>query len=73
MCFSISVSDAHMSEPKPTTSACVLTDAVLQVGWDHVKAIREVARELKEIKKKLSVLNGSIKRVYLKVIICFNT
>ncbi|XP_060782601.1 uncharacterized protein LOC132889793 [Neoarius graeffei] len=58
-------SDACASMPKPATSARVLTDSVLQVQREHVDAVREIARELKEI-NELSALNSSIKEFLKK-------
>ncbi|XP_063072725.1 nuclear apoptosis-inducing factor 1-like [Engraulis encrasicolus] len=51
--------------PKPA-SGRVLTDAVLQVQRDHVEAVREVASELKDIKKELFILNENIKEFMKK-------
>lgn len=54
----------RVTSPKQGSSR-VLTDAVIQLQRDHVEAIREVARELKEIKHELSSLNANIEE-YMK-------
>lgn len=47
--------------PKTHSGGRVLTDAVLQTQRDTITAIREVAKELREIKGVLSEISVSLK------------